>query len=147
MSNFKEPWAPVVAPPTVTIPEQEDEAEAEPRRIDFGAERSQVATTAGTGGHGAAWEPVKVVLAATAGRDGVPTVDDNLDDDPHAAPRVYPSWRSEETFVVSRPRDAGSRLKARREILDKFGHILEEAATATKWCFRVYRPGKAPIPL
>lgn len=104
----------------------------------------------------ASWEPQAFVLMRSPGRpNGAPPhLDDELDDNPHAAPQVYPAWLTGETFVVSGPygafepgesvprgRHFPSRSAARRWALDKYGAILEELGIPNKWAFRVPVPG------
>jgi hypothetical protein len=110
-------------------------------KVSLAQERVSANTTAGGGGHGDKWRPEAVIMPHTAGRSGVPTIDDDLDADPHAAPLSYPAWRSEDTFVVTRYREQyGTRREARKAIEEQFGPVLEERMAANKWCFRVYKP-------
>lgn len=101
-----------------------------------------------------AWEPSARVYPSTPGRDGVPTIDDNLDEDPHAAPRSYPAWGPGDTFVVTGPVGEGdynyamnSRLRfsttyaARKYAVARYGAVLEEYALPHRWSFRVPVPG------
>jgi hypothetical protein len=119
---------------------------------------------------GKRWEPSPVVRVKDHGRDGVPFYDDDLDDDPHAAPRSYPAWLPGETMVLSGPlgafnpdavpegksKDAAirkltkpssrgrafpSRSAARKYLIEKYGAILEEYLIAGRWCARVPVPG------
>lgn len=94
------------------------------------------------------WEPAQVVHTYTPGRDGLPTVDDDLDHDPHAAPRVYPAWTSTETFVRSGPigpegKRAGRRFPTRMEARayweQRGGPILEEYRIFRGYAFRQFK--------
>jgi hypothetical protein len=93
------------------------------------------------------WEPTPVVHTYTPGRDGVPTVDDDLDADPHAAPRVYPAWTSDETLVRSGPvgdgkragRRFANRLEAREYWEARGGPVLEEYRIFKGWAFRQFK--------
>lgn len=117
----------------------------EPRAVNFAAERAAAASVAGGGGFGVGWKPEKVIMPHTAGRAGVPTIDDDLDADPHGAPQAYPAWNREDTFVVTRTREQyatlGSFVKA---IQEQFGPIFETMMAGQKWCARVYKPTKRP---
>lgn len=103
-----------------------------------------------------AWEPQTFVLMRSPGRpNGAPPhVDDDLDDNPHAAPQVYPAWKTGETFVVSGPYGHfepdvvvprgtlyATRSAARRAALAKYGYIFEELGIPNRWAFRVPVPG------
>lgn len=107
--------------------------------VDFEAERAYVFDP------GEEWEPPGVVLATTPGRDGVPTVDDDLDMDIHAAPRYYPNYRAGETYVVTRPVGIGTEFPRWRDFaawaLSKFGVVLEWYAMNGRASARVYKPG------
>jgi hypothetical protein len=90
------------------------------------------------------WTPPRVVDRFTPGRDGVPTIDDDLDRDPHAAPRSYPAWTSETSFVVGGSVGPNGRWKTRREAREwarkKYKVILEEYQGVLKIHFRVNKP-------
>jgi hypothetical protein len=94
------------------------------------------------------WAPTEVVHTFTPGRDGVPTVDDDLDADPHAAPRVYPAWDADSTLVRSGPigreskrrgRAFATRQEARAYWTERGGPILEEYRIFRGYAFRQYK--------
>ncbi len=103
------------------------------------------------------WGPQKLVRVGHPGRDGncVPTIDDDMDGDPHVAPRSYPAWKDGETFVVSGPlgdygndfsrlgrgRPFHTRKAARQWAKEKYGFILEETLLKGRYCMRVPVPG------
>jgi hypothetical protein len=108
------------------------------------------------------WEPGRRLHMSAPGRDGfrgVPTVDDDLDMDVHAAPRVYPDHNNSrtrpDTMVVSGPLgDSRHNLpmshpdlrfatlaEARAAAVERFGAVLEDIALPGRWCFRVSVPG------
>lgn len=102
------------------------------------------------------WEPATFVTITSPGRpnNAPPSYDDDLDTNPHAAPKVYPAWKPGETFVVSGPYGTfepgqpvprgtlyPSRSAARRWAMGKYGAILEEYGLPNKWAFRVPTPG------
>lgn len=109
-------------------------------------------------GPASSWEPGKRLHVSAPGRDGfrgVPTCDDDLDNDVHAAPRVYPDHNNSatrpDTLVVSGPlgesrtnhlvthRDARfpTLAEARKWAIDRWGAVLEDIALPGRWCFRV----------
>lgn len=104
---------------------------------------------------GAQWEPATIVRSTTPGRDGVPTIDDNLDADVHAAPRSYPAWNAANSMVVSGlwaevDEESGylynsklkfkTRAEMRKAMREKYGHIYEEYSIRGRWCVRVPKP-------
>jgi hypothetical protein len=108
------------------------------------------------------WRPAKEIDALVPGRDGVPTIDDDLDHDPDAAPRSYSAWTDESSVVLSgpcgdwakeHPTEVGycnregtwyrSRFQARVVEGERHGPILESYRLPNRWCFRFNRPGHA----
>lgn len=127
------------AAPTPTI---EDEVE-DPDKVDFDDEMEDAKALWG----GEQWEPPTVVFGGTPGRDGVPNYDDDLDRDPHAAPRTYPDWTSENSFVVSGgPEHAKESLRMNRAqalkwAKEKYGMVYERYQLPEgRWAFRVPKP-------
>lgn len=104
------------------------------------------------------WRPARNLDMNAPGRQGVPTVDDDLDLDPHAAPQSYPAWLPGQTRVVSGPvgdyaRDNPgligfhanmqwyrSRWESYREVEKKYGPILEVYHLTNRYCYRVRNP-------
>lgn len=115
--------------------------------------------------NGLRWEPQRLIRSFHPGRDGLPTIDDDPDTDPHVFPRTYSAWNPGETFVVSGPcgdyqdttpgppnssdpssglsrgRFFKTRRLAQKWALEKYGAILEEYLVKRKWCIRVPVPG------
>ena len=103
------------------------------------------------------WKANPLLRVGHPGRDGncVPCVDDDMDNDPHVAPRSYPAWRDGETFVVSGPvgdygadfsqlgkgRPFHTRREARKWAKEKYGAIIEEVLLKGRYCIRVPVPG------
>lgn len=103
------------------------------------------------------WEPPRVIDHRTPGRHGVPTIDDDLDNDYLVAPVSYPDYNEADTFVISgtvgpfkAPSDTPGRRhfrlrkEAREWVLNKYGQILEEYRAPYKWMYRVYKPKAEP---
>lgn len=98
---------------------------------------------------GKEWEPPEEISSTVPGRYGVPTIDDDLDSDPHAAPISYPSWTSDNSFVVSGTVGfVGARWLTRREARkwakEKYGFIFEEYVISGKIAMRVPKPQAKP---
>ena len=101
------------------------------------------------------WEPEQRQTPGTPGRNCLPTIDDDPDQDPHVFPRSYPAWGPGETFVTTGllgPADAPNprglrrfekRSLARAWALEKYGHIFEEMPVKNRYAFRVPMPGPA----
>ena len=98
------------------------------------------------------WTPATQLGPGAPGRGGVPTIDDDLDRDPDAAPASYPAWGPGETFVVSGPLGAApdgpgrrfpDRPTARAWALGRYGAVLENCYHADRWAYRVPVPGPA----
>ncbi len=88
------------------------------------------------------WEPAVLVTTGLPGRAGVPTIDDDLDEDPNAAPAVYPAWRRGETFVFSRVlQDGETRAQWRSFAMEQYGYVFEEYLVTGKYVARVPVPG------
>lgn len=128
------------AAPRPTIEDEGDEPSQAP---DFGQEMEEAKSLWG----GDEWKPPDVVFGGTPGRDGVPSVDDDLDEDPHAAPRTYPAWTSENSFVVSGgPMASKESLRLTRSqavawAKKKYGMVYEAYNMSEgRWALRVPKP-------
>lgn len=121
----------------------EEEALDEPTEtFSLEAEREQAYELMGQ-----EWEPATVVIPGTPGRDGVPTCDDDLDIDIHAAPREYPDYHKDETFVITYTLGPDGRFPTRREAARfaaaKYGHIYQVYGVPGKFVARVRKPRRS----
>ncbi len=98
------------------------------------------------------WRPATQLGPGAPGRAGVPTIDDDLDRDPDAAPASYPAWLPGETFVVSGPLGPHGWGPGRRFLKTKdarawaaatYGAVMENLYHNGRWALRVPVPGAA----